>query len=160
LTTSVIAPAGTFSSTNVPSSLVKSRSCGGPIIIIGPPPRDIEMPAWNAVTGLLEPFSTTRPLTRPPARTSITTSRAGASTLRISEMNSSSLRTIRRVGPAPRPPTVNAPSGPVTALESLAPMAVTRAFSMPAPLRVTRPVISTAGSSDVSTAGEDVGEIT
>ena len=49
-----------------------------------PPPREVEMPAWNVVIGLLDPFSTTRPVTRPPAGRSMTTSRAGAVTVRVS----------------------------------------------------------------------------
>ena len=45
-------------------------------------------PAWNDVIGLRVPFSTTRPVTRPPAGSSMTTSRAGAVTLRCSWMKS------------------------------------------------------------------------
>ena len=47
----VIVPAGTLSSVNEPSSLVKLRIIGGMAIIIPPPLRDMLTPAWNAVTG-------------------------------------------------------------------------------------------------------------
>ena len=44
-------PAGTLSSVNEPSSLVKLFSIGGVMIIIPPPLRDVLTPAWNDVTG-------------------------------------------------------------------------------------------------------------
>ena len=78
MATKLIAPTGTLSIENEPSSLVMLRIIGGASIIIPPPLRDVDTPTWNCVTGLCVDLSTMRPLTVVPAGSSMTTSFAGA----------------------------------------------------------------------------------
>ena len=114
--------------------------------------RGLEIPAWNDVSGLPVDWPTTRPVTRPPAASSITASRAGDVRLRISWMKSLSFRSITRMLPASRPETVNEPSGPVTAPpRDSTPNTVRETPSTPLPPRTTRPAISLAGSITAST---------
>ena len=74
---------------NAPSSAVNAFSIGGVCTTMPPPPRAVETPAWNDVTGWCVVLSTTWPAMRPPGGSSMLTSFAGAVTLRISWMNAS-----------------------------------------------------------------------